>query len=82
MLGYCIATPYWRASALLISDNTEITEVCGQTENSADKKKKIMPILEIQWVAINSFPGVYQLQNHTKTGAYFCVFICHVGGAG
>ena len=48
VLGYCIATPYWRASTLLISDNTEITEVCGQTENSADNKLKIMPILEIQ----------------------------------
>ena len=38
MLGYCIATPYWRASTPVISDNIEITEVCVQTNNSADNK--------------------------------------------
>ena len=68
MLGSCIATPYWTASTPVIS------EVC-------DNKIKYMPILEIQQVVINSFPGMSQQQNHTKTRVNFVVFIFHVGGA-
>ncbi|KAK2552354.1 hypothetical protein P5673_026427 [Acropora cervicornis] len=42
VLGYCIATPYWRASTPVISDNIEITEMCVQTKNSADNKLKAL----------------------------------------
>ena len=48
VLGYCIATPYWRANTPVISDSIEVTEECVQTKNSADNKIKDMPILEIQ----------------------------------
>ena len=41
--------------------------VCVETKITQDNKRKGIPLLDIQSFVFNSFPGVYQPENHNKT---------------